>query len=112
MAFSETVSVKGDQTYRISPSIKAFTLRDLGFFPNNAGALTKTTLLEPEKGTAGSRKLKLVFAKDVSGFKVSILTANEALNVDIFSNDQDQPLVEQYRYQIQQLIDRNVLETV
>lgn len=112
MAFSKEVSVKGDQSYQISPLIKAFTLRDLGFFPNNAGVLTKTSLLEPEKGTDGSRKLKIAFAKDLSGFKISLLTANEALNVDIFKNDSDQPLVEQYRYQIKQLLDREVLQAV
>lgn len=112
MAFENTILVKGDQEYRISPEIKAFTLRDLDFVLNNAGAFVQTDMLEPEKGYSASRKLKITFAKDLTAFKVSLLSGNEAINIDIFANPKDKALVEQYRFFMQQLIDRKVLQTI
>ncbi|MDN6899836.1 DUF1831 domain-containing protein [Oenococcus sicerae] len=109
MAFANIVTVKNDQTYQISPDIKAFSLLDLGFIKNNAGTFSHTIALEPAKGFASSRKLKLTFAKDLSGFKIALLSGNEALNVDIFSDSKDQALVEQYHYQMQQLLKRKVI---
>lgn len=112
MAFENTVLVRGDQGYRISPEIKAFTLRDLGFTLNNAGAFVQTNMLEPEKGFSASRKLKITFTKDLTAFKISLLSGNEAINIDIFSNPKDKVLVEQYRFFMKQLIDRKVIETI
>lgn len=112
MAFEEIVDVKGDGKYQIDPQIKAFTLRDLGFTENNAGAYSQTFMLEPDKGFDLSRKLKITFKGDLSAFKISILTANQALNINIFKDEKNKALVEQYRFYIQSLIDRQVIKKI
>ena len=59
MAFDQQVTIPGDATYRLSPQIKKYTLGDLGFITNNAGAYTLHRSLEPEKALANAVKLKV-----------------------------------------------------
>ena len=54
MAFKQQVSIPGDATYQISQDIKKYTLGDLGFITNNAGAYVLHRSLEPEKALANA----------------------------------------------------------
>ena len=75
MAFDQQVTIPGDATYRLSPQIKKYTLGDLGFITNNAGAYTLHRSLEPEKALANAVKLKVTVNPDLTGFKMSTVSA-------------------------------------
>ncbi|GEK27939.1 DUF1831 domain-containing protein [Furfurilactobacillus siliginis] len=110
MAFATEVQVSGDaHTYQLSPEIKKYTLRDLGFAETNAGGFVLERPLDPRAGLARSIKLRLLVNKDLTGFKLNTVNPTGTGNVNIFQNTNKDVLVEQFGYQMDNLIERKVL---
>ncbi len=95
--------------FEISPDIKRFSLRDLGFFVNNKGFFIKIINLEPEK-KENSIKMKITFKDDLTAFKILFLSANKGIKIDIFKIQDNYSIVEQYRFVMKQLLVYKVLE--
>ncbi|CAK8054084.1 cysteine desulfurase [Eupransor demetentiae] len=112
MAFAKEVTMPGDATYRLNPNIKQFALLDLGFLKNNAGAFVLHRALEPDKLLDQSIKLKITVSKDLSGFKMSTVSAGDTARVDINANPNAAEMNELYHYFLDELIQRQVLEKV
>ncbi|WEV54026.1 cysteine desulfurase [Leuconostocaceae bacterium ESL0723] len=110
MAFAKEVTVPGDTTYQISPAIKKYTLLDLGFIKNNAGAYVLHRSLEADKNLDQAIKLKVSVNPDLTGFKMSTVSAADTVRVNIFDHAQDQDMVTLYRFFVNDLIKRGVLE--
>ncbi|WP_412990104.1 DUF1831 domain-containing protein [Pediococcus siamensis] len=109
MAFTTKVKVDGDtETYEISPEVKKYTLRDLGFIVSNGGNFVFERSLDPTSPYKQGNKLRIIFAKDLSGFKMSVTTSNGLKRVNIFNKENDQPLVEQYHYILDDMVARQV----
>ena len=64
--------------------------------------------LDPTSPYKQGNKLRIIFAKDLSGFKMSVTTANGLKRVNIFNKENDQPLVEQYHYILDDMVTREV----
>lgn len=112
MAFDQQVTIPGDATYRLSPQIKKYTLGDLGFITNNAGAYTLHRSLEPEKALANAVKLKVTVNPELTGFKMSTVSAGDVVRVDIFKNQQAAEMVPLYHFFVDELVARGVLEKI
>ncbi|MDR0899485.1 MAG: DUF1831 domain-containing protein [Lactobacillaceae bacterium] len=109
MGFSKTNEIEHDAVYELSPSIKLFTLRDVGFQKNiNSSTWNYVGMVEPQKGIDNSIKLKVVINEDMSAFDMSVVNANGSVRVDI--NDFDDVMKEQYDFIIRFLIEREVLQ--
>lgn len=110
MAFTKEVNVKGDNViYTLNANIKKYTLLDLGFTTMNNGTFVLERSLDSTSPFNQGIKLKIMIKPDFSGFKMSTTTANGMQSVNIFSREQDAPLVEQYHFLIQELLEREVL---
>jgi hypothetical protein len=110
MAFAKEVNVKGDSaTYELSTNIKKYTLLDLGFTTKNNGTFILERSLDATSPFNQGIKLKITVKPDFSGFKMSTTTANGMQNVNIFNREQDAPLVEQYHFLVNELVEREVL---
>ena len=105
MAFTKEVTIAGDpHVYRLSENLKRYTLTDLGFTTKNNGTFILERSLDATSPYNQGIKLP-----DFSAFKMSTVTANGMQKANIFKREQDQPLVEQYHFIIDQLLEREVL---
>ncbi|MBS9334542.1 DUF1831 domain-containing protein [Fructobacillus sp. M1-13] len=111
MAFQEQFSINDLGTFKISPSIKKFTLMDLGFVVNNAGAFVMKRSLQPEKPVDQAISLKVVVKKDLSSLKVDVVGAAGG-SVDIKKRDDRAEMTELVSFFLKELVDRQVLEQV
>ncbi|MCO0832170.1 DUF1831 domain-containing protein [Fructobacillus sp. W13] len=109
MAFQSSITIPNVGTYTISPSIKKFTLIDLGFVENNAGAFILKRSLQPEKPIDQAISLKLTFKKDLSGAKADIVGMAGG-PVQIGKQDDASQMEEILAFHLKELVERNVLE--
>ena len=111
MAFANAVKVTGDSvTYEIASTIKKFTLKDVGFVETKNGNYSLERSLDPTSPYNASYKLKVMIDKDLSGFKMSVTTGNGLVKVNIFKTDDTKPVVEQFKFVMQNLVDRGVFK--
>ena len=110
MGFTKEVTIAGDpHVYRLSENLKRYTLTDLGFTTKNNGTFILERSLDATSPYNQGIKLKIMIKPDFSAFKMSTVTANGMQKANIFKREQDQPLVEQYHFIIDQLLEREVL---
>ncbi|PWG00650.1 DUF1831 domain-containing protein [Levilactobacillus bambusae] len=113
MLFKSEMTVKGDpNTYRLSPNIKAFALKDTGFTVTNAGNYQLERSVDPTSPYNRNFLLKVTVNKELTGFKMVTTTASGNNQVNIFTGDKGEEHAEQYHYIIQNLLDRDILSQV
>ena len=112
MAFDKTVTIPGDKIYKLSNNIKTYTLGDLGFIKNKAGVHILHRALEPEKALDNAIQLKVSINQELTGFKMSTVSAGDVVRVDIFKNNNAAELVKLYYFFVNELIERGVLEEI
>lgn len=111
MAFATEVTVTGDQwTYLFNTALKKYALSDTGFVQNNAGAYVMQRSLEPDKGLAKAIKLKVIVDKNLSGVKIKTINPTGIATVNIFKNDNQKELVTLYRFYLDELVNRDILQ--
>ncbi|KIS03073.1 DUF1831 domain-containing protein [Paucilactobacillus wasatchensis] len=111
MAFEKRVQVIGDtDTYSISPAIKKYTLRDLGFEVSKRGSFTFERSLDPSSPYKAAAKLKIVVNDDLTGFKMNTVNASGTGTMNIFTSTRTDEFVTQYHYVLAEMIDRGVFE--
>lgn len=110
MAYTATVKLDGDsKTYRLSAAVKRYALLDLGFVKGRSGAFSLERSLDPTSPFQAAFKLKVTVNADLNGFKMSTVTGNGTQRVNLFKNEAHPEAVEQLRFILQSLIDRDVL---
>lgn len=112
MAFNKKVTIAGDATYQLSNQIKKYTLGDLGFITNNAGVYVLHRSLESDKSVANAIQLKVSINQDLTGFKLSTVSAGDVVRVDIFKNNHAEEMVKLYQFFMAELVARDVLEKI
>ncbi|MBO8441043.1 MAG: cysteine desulfurase [Firmicutes bacterium] len=113
MAFLKECSVLGDvNKYELSNNIKKYSLRDVGFILTNAGGFLLERSLEPDKGINHSIKFKILVNKSLDGFKMNNVSSSGNSEINIFTHKDADLLIEQYNYQINELIDREILKRI
>lgn len=111
MAFQTKVTVNGVGNYQINPEIKKFTLIDLGFVTNNAGAFILKRSLQPDQAIDQAISLKVVFKKDLSGMKIETIGAAGG-PVDVTKREDAAAVEELMSYFLKEMVNRQVLEQV
>lgn len=112
MAFNKIVTIPDDATYQLSNDIKKYTLGDLGFITNNAGVYVLHRALEPEKSLANAIQLKMSVNQELTGFKLSTVSAGDVVRVNIFKNSHAEEMVTLYHFFMTELVARGVLEKI
>lgn len=111
MAYEQVVQLKGDsQKYRLSPLIKKYTLRDLGFNESKSGKFQLERPLDPSMNFNQGFKFKMIVAPDLKTFKMATTTANGMREVNIFTSNGSATHVEQLNYILDELLKRQVIE--
>ena len=73
MAFETSVSLKDCKyTYSLHPNVKKYTLRDNTFAVTKVGNYELNRLLEAVPNSGEGFLLKIIFNKDLTGFKINI----------------------------------------
>lgn len=110
MAYTAAVKLDGDtKTYELSKTVKKYILMDLGFVKGRSGAFSFERSLDPNSPYQAAFKLKMTVNADLDGFKMTTVTGNGVQRANIFKNDAHPEAVEQLRYLLQSMIDRDVL---
>lgn len=111
MLFEKTMQVDGDtDTYELHPNVKPYALKDVGFQVSNAGNYMLERSVDPTSPYNKNQMLKVIVAKDLSGFKMSTTNASGNARVNIFKGAHAEGNVEQYHFILQNLIDREILQ--
>ncbi|GAF39033.1 hypothetical protein FC83_GL002505 [Agrilactobacillus composti DSM 18527 = JCM 14202] len=111
MALTTTASVLGaPKNYVLSPEVKRYTLRDVGFRETRNGNFQLDQPLNGESPYAAGFKLKMTVAKDLQKFKMSVTDDSGLHPLNIFkAPDKTGAIIEQFNFVIQNLIDRQVI---
>lgn len=112
MAFKDTVTLKdAPTTYVINPDVKRYALADTGFSTTPSGNFQLIRSLDPDSPFNESNQIKIVIAKDLSGFKLSVTDANGLQAVNIFKSDKTANQVEQFNFIMNNLVEREIFTT-
>lgn len=110
MALATTATLKGDTTvYQLSPEVKRYTLRDVGFTEKKNGSYLLEQPLDISVLPQKSIKLKMTVNKDLQHFRMGVVSANGLQPVDIFNQPAMADKLEQFQFVIQNLLERKVL---
>ena len=90
MAFETSITLKDClYTYKLHPNVKKFTLKDNTFAETKVGNFELSRLLEEIPNSGQGFLLKIIFNKDLSGFKINItdksITKRERLPLPLTS---------------------------
>jgi len=109
--FEKQMQVDGDaDVYELNPNVKPYALKDVGFQLSNAGNYTLERSVDPTSPYNRNQMLRVVVAKDLSGFKMSTTNASGNRRVNIFKGAHAEGNVEQYHFILQNLIDREIIQ--
>lgn len=113
MAYDQIVMLKGaTKKYRLNPAVKRYTLRDHGFQETKSGNFQFTRSLNTEMGNKAGALLKIVVAKDFSGFKMSTTSANGLKAIDIYGNPNMMQFVENLEYIMDYFVKEQIFDEV
>jgi hypothetical protein len=110
MAFSTEVTAAGSKyVYRLTDTVKRFTLRDNGFTETKAGNFQFLRPIEVMSQAKNSFMLKITVAKDLKNFKLSITSKDGMRAVNIFKDEKNKMLQDKFYFLLDGLIERGVL---
>ena len=113
MAYSKTATLLGDTvTYTLSDGAKKFALKDVGFNETKRGNFVLERGLDPDSPYNPKVTLKVTVDADLTGFWMKALTSNGLHEVDIFKLPEAKGMVEQFRYNMNAMIEREILDPV
>ena len=89
MAYGQKAKLQGDtRTFELSPEIKRYSLRDVGFVES---------------------KFKMTVTSALDGFKMVTTTANGIKEVNVFKGNDAETHIEQLNYILKDLMDHNII---
>lgn len=110
MAYTEVAKVLGAQdSYRLSPEIKRYSLRDVGFVETKGGKFQLERSLDPNTPFGQAFKLKVVVDASLKKFKLATVTANGLKEVNVFTGKNAEVNVEQLNLILADLVAHNIL---
>lgn len=114
MAFTETASLKNStHTYRVSPTVKGYTLRDNGFIETKSGNFQFLRSLDDLVVGHRGLKLKIAVDKAMKQLKISTTSKDGLQSVNLYDgNQQNEMAIEKLEFILDGLVERGVLEEV
>ncbi|CAJ1193181.1 hypothetical protein RF371_08090 [Companilactobacillus paralimentarius] len=102
--------VLGDQeVYELSPEVKRYSLMDSGFKETNKGGFRLEHPLNGTSPYAARFFVKAVVSKDLDSLKLSITDKSGMHNINIFKLKDSEEEIQDYRYLMDFLKEKNVL---
>ena len=109
MAFETSISLKDClYTYKLHPNVKKFTLKDNTFAETKVGNFELSRLLEEIPNSGQGFLLKIIFNKDLSGFKINITDKSGLRLVNIFKSESQKIIQEKFYFLMDSLVERNI----
>ncbi|ACG62401.1 TPA: DUF1831 domain-containing protein [Streptococcus equi subsp. zooepidemicus] len=109
MAFEKEIALKDCKySYRISPKIKKYTLRDTTFSQTKIGHYQLTRLLEKVPNSGEGFPLKITINKDLDGFKLAITDQSGLRLVNIFKSEEHSILQDKFYFLMDSLVERDI----
>ncbi|KXT76574.1 DUF1831 domain-containing protein [Streptococcus sp. DD12] len=114
MAFEKTIHLADSRdTYTLSPTVKAYTLRDMTFTQKQPiGIYELQRLLEKVPNSGDGFLLKITINKDLTGFKLTITDKSGLRPVNIFKTEEHKILQEKFYFLMDSLVERGVFEKI
>lgn len=109
MAFETSVSLKDCKyTYSLHPNVKKYTLRDNTFAVTKIGNYELNRLLEAVPNSGEGFLLKIIFNKDLTGFKINITDKSGLRLVNIFKNPENDIIQQKFYFLMDSLVEREI----
>ena len=109
MAFETSVSLKDcKDTYGLHPNVKKYTLRDNTFAVTKVGNYELNRLLEAVPNSGEGFLLKIIFNKDLTGFKINITDKSGLRLVNIFKNPENDIIQQKFYFLMDSLVEREI----
>ena len=109
MAFEISITLKDClYTYKLHPNVKKFTLKDNTFAETKVGNFELSRLLEEIPNSGQGFLLKIIFNKDLSGFKINITDKSGLRLVNIFKSESQKIIQEKFYFLMDSLVERDV----
>lgn len=109
MAFETSITLKDClYTYKLHPNVKKFTLKDNTFAETKVGNFELSRLLEEFPNSGQGFLLKIIFNKDLSGFKINITDKSGLRLVNIFKSESQKIIQEKFYFLMDSLVERNI----
>lgn len=115
MPYTTTARPQGAPvSYQMSPQVKKYTLRDVGFVETKQGNFQLIRPLDPTPQMKTGLKLKITVEKGLQQLKMSIVNEKGLQAVDIFHSKRENAdmIQEKFYFYINGLIQRQILEEV
>ncbi|MDR0690775.1 MAG: DUF1831 domain-containing protein [Streptococcaceae bacterium] len=110
MAFSTEVTATGSKyVYRLTDTVKRFTLRDNGFTETKAGNFQFLRPIEATPQAKDGFMLKITVAKDLKSLKLSITSKDGMRAVNIFKDEKNKIIQDKFYFLLDGLVERDVL---
>ena len=109
MAFETSITLKDCiYTYKLHPNVKKFTLKDNTFAETKVGNFELSRLLEEIPNSGQGCLLKIIFNKDLSGFKINITDKSGLRLVNIFKSESQKIIQEKFYFLMDSLVERDI----
>ena len=109
MAFEKSITLKDClYTYKLHPNVKKFTLKDNTFAETKVGNFELSRLLEEIPNSGQGFLLKIIFNKDLSGFKINITDKSGLRLVNIFKSESQKIIQEKFYFLMDSLVERDI----
>jgi len=109
MAFEKSVELKDClYSYEVNPNVKKFTLKDNTFAETKVGNFELTRLLEEIPNSGQGFLLKIIFNKNLSGFKINITDKSGLRLVNIFKSEDQKILQQKFYFLMDSLVEREI----
>ena len=109
MAFETSITLKDClYTYKLHPNVKKFTLKDNTFAETKVGNFELSRLLEEIPNSGQGFLLKIIFNKDLSGFKINITDKSGLRLVNICKSESQKIIQEKFYFLMDSLVERDV----
>ena len=109
MAFETSITLKDClYTYKLHPNVKKFTLKDNTFAETKVGNFELSRLLEEIPNSGQGFLLKIIFNKDLSGFKINITDKSGLRLVNISKSESQKIIQEKFYFLMDSLVERDV----
>ncbi|WP_125766558.1 DUF1831 domain-containing protein [Lapidilactobacillus wuchangensis] len=109
MAKDEAKVLGDKRTFKLSPKIKAYALRDVGFMKTPRGVFQLERPLQGNSPYNAAYMLKMSVSADLTALKMSVTDRSGMKSVNIFKDEKNVDEVEQFNFQIDNLIERDIL---
>ena len=111
MAFESTVTLKNCKySYSLGDNVKKYTLRDNTFEVTKVGNFELNRLLEEVPNSGNGFLLKIIYNKDLTGFKINITDKSGLRLVDIFKDEKLHMIQEKFYFLMDSLVERGIFK--